>query len=69
MRQHVRVSTEQSEDINTHVPYRGLTASHRLLLSGHVGIPVANQTVILHAVALMANKPICIHFAFALTGE
>lgn len=54
---------------STHIAHRDFTAHCCLLLSGHIGIPVANQTVILHTVVLMANQPVCVHFAFSLVGE
>lgn len=54
---------------STHIAHRDFTAHRCLLLSGHIGIPVANQTVILHTVVLMANQPVCVHFAFTLVGE
>lgn len=53
----------------THVVHRDVAAGQDLLLSGLVGVPVANQAVVLHTVVLMAHQPVCVHFAFTLTGE
>lgn len=54
---------------STHSGHRDVAAGRCLLLPGHVRIPVTNQTVILHTVVLMANQPVCVHFAFTLATE
>lgn len=54
---------------STHSGHRDLAAGRHLLLAGHVRVPVANQTVILHTVVLMANQPVRVHFAFTLATE
>lgn len=53
-----------------HRAHRDLAACRCLLLPpSHVGVPVANQAVVLHAVVLMANQPVRVHFAFALVRK
>lgn len=53
----------------THVAHGNLTSCYHLLLPGLAGVPVADQTVVLHAVVLVADQPVRVHFAFTLPAR
>ena len=52
----------------THVSHRAPAVGHRFLFAGQVGVPVADQAVVLHAVVLVTDQPVGVHLPFPLKG-
>jgi hypothetical protein len=52
----------------THIGHRAPAVSDWFLLAGQVGVPVADQAVVLHAVVLVTHQPVGVHLTFPLNG-